>query len=88
MAVRTVHGLESLVIVRMRYRRVGVATDAAIRSVSGSGKFRSIYEKRNGFTDGVRLVKAFVRVAIQTIAVFQGWRGNETSSSKGKKKRG
>ena len=67
---RTVHGLESFIIVRMLQLHVDVATDAGIRAVSRRGEFGFVDEERNRLSRRIGFEKRVVRMTFEAVAIF------------------
>lgn len=83
MARCAIHRLKHFIIIRVFHRRVGVATDAGIRSVSRAGEFCFIDEQGNCPSRGIGFKEGIIGVAIEAVAVFHA--GCPTGGCQGKK---
>jgi len=83
MARCAIYRLKHFIVIRVFHSRVGVATDAGIRSVSRAGEFCFIDEQGNRPSRGIGFKEAIIGVAIEAVAVFHA--GCTTGDCQGKK---
>jgi len=85
MARCAIYRLKHFIVIRVFHSRVGVATDAGIRSVSRAGEFCFIDEQGNRPSRGIGFKEVIIGVAIEAVAVF--YASGHIESCKRKKQR-
>jgi hypothetical protein len=77
MACCAIHRSKNFVVVRVFHRRVCVAIDAGIRSMSRGDEFCTIDKQGNCLSRGIGFEEAFVGMAIEAVAIFHASGGVE-----------